>query len=134
MNKTTAHIIVGLADIAAVASCYYAFIEWMSVTQAINTESESISVQSYFGLYILIILVPIIHITSLIQWNSFTTKLINGSLIILFLLMLFGVILLDSHINNKLKNAGFHYCDKQSVMMTFSEFRTYLKENIPCID
>lgn len=134
MNKLTAHLVLAALDIAALAACYYVVTEWSSINQLITDGSESITMQSHLSFYALLIMVPIIHIMTLFKWQESTKKWSNRLLVALFLLFITGAYTLDSHLENSLLSAGYHYCTEQSETMTFSEFRTYIKDNKKCLE
>lgn len=132
MNKVTAHLVFAALDIAALAACVYVFTEWRGIDRLISASSDSISVQSHLGFYALMIMVPVTHILALLKWQAPVKKWVSRFLVALFLLLIVGAFNLGSYIEDKLLTAGYHYCAEQSETMTFSEFRTYLKENIQC--
>jgi len=134
MNKLTAHLVLAALDIAALAACYYVVSEWSRINQMISDASESITMQSHLGFYTLLIMIPIIHLSTLIKWQDSAKKWGNRMLIALFLLFITGAYTLGSHLEDKLLSSGYHYCAEQSKTMTFSEFRTFLKDNKKCLE
>lgn len=134
MNKVTAHSILAVFDIAALAACYYVFTEWRSIDELISIGSNSVSMQSHLGFYLLSIMVPVVHILTLFKWPESAKKLGNLFLVALFVLLMVGAFTLDSSLEDKLLSAGYHYCTEQSEAMTFSEFKTYVKDTSQCIE
>ncbi|MCK5229230.1 MAG: hypothetical protein KAR13_03130 [Desulfobulbaceae bacterium] len=132
MNKNTAHIIIGILDVAAVAACYYVFTQWQQIDQLINVNSESITVQNYLCLYTLMVAVPVTHVLALFQWQGTAKNWANRLLLSFFLLVLVGALSLDVYLKDKILNAGYHYCANRSAGMTFSEFKTYLRGDKQC--
>ena len=134
MNKVRAHIILCFFDIGAIAACYYVFAKWNNIVQQINVSIESITLQSPIGLYLLIVVVPVIHVLSLFRWKGAAEIWANRFLIFSFLFMLVGAFYLSSCFDNKLVTAGYRYCASQSERMTFSEFKTYVRGDLKCSD
>jgi hypothetical protein len=134
MKKKTAHTIMLLFDAATLAACYYAFSEWQDIHQSIKIEAQTITVQSPFGIYILMLMMPIIHGLTLIDWRGSLKKWINRLIISIFLLMVVGLFFLNSYIDKKIVGSGYIYCAKQSEFMTFSKFNTYVREKALCTD
>jgi hypothetical protein len=91
-----------------------------------------ISFQAYFGLYALVALVPIIHLFSQFNWKDRTRQWLNRSLDALLLLLFINAFVLEAQLKNRLSHAGYRYCQALSEQMTFSEFSTYLDQNLPC--
>ncbi|MCP4117881.1 MAG: hypothetical protein GY737_21265 [Desulfobacteraceae bacterium] len=134
MNNTTAHIILGFFDVAALGACYYVFTQWNTIDQQIIGSAESITFQNLIGFYTMMIVVPVTHILSLFQWQGTAKKWANRFLIFFFMLMIVGGFTLSLSFKNKLLNAGYRYCASQSERMTLSEFKTYLREDMKCSD
>lgn len=134
MNKLTAHLIFGLLDVAAVAACYHVFAEWNQITQAIAVNSNQVTFQNHFVFYVLMIILPVIHGLTLFSWQDNAKKWANRGLIAAFLILLGIAFLLDMHMEDRLLTAEYRYCEARSEVMTFSEFKTYVRDDIPCSD
>jgi hypothetical protein len=134
MNKLTAHIILGVLDIGALVACFYVFTEWNDIAQQINVAVDRIVVQNLIGLYTMMIVVPVTHVLSLFQWQEIWKRWINRFLMFFFLLVVIGAFSLSYYFENKLLTGGYRYCAKQSEMMTFSKFKTYIREDLTCSD
>lgn len=134
MKKVTARLVLAVLDIAALAACYYVVTELSRINQLTSDGPDSVTMQSHLGFYVLLIMMPIIHLSTLFKWRASANKWGNRLLITLFLLLIIGAYTLDSQLQDKLLSAGYHYCAEQSETMTFSEFRTYLKDNEKCLE
>lgn len=134
MNKASAHIVLAVFDIAALAACYYVFTEWKSISELISANSNNVSMQSHFGFYALLIMVPTIHIMTAFQWPNYVKKWCNLLLVAQLLLLTASAFSLDLFLEDKLRSAGYHYCPSQSEVMSFSEFKTYFKDNSSCLE
>ncbi len=132
MNKTSAHIVLAVFDIAALAACYYVFTEWKNIGELISTNSNSVSMQSHFGFYAILIMVPTVHAMSVFRWPDYVKKWCNRLLVAQLLLLTASAFALDLCLEDKLRSAGYHYCPMQSEAMSFSEFKTYRKDNSSC--
>jgi len=132
MKKSTAHGILFFFDIASILACFYAIREFNEIIDLIAVNAERITFQSYFSFYFLTIFVPIIHGTSLINWNESTKKALNIFLVAVFLITVTGLYSLNLWLETKLTDSNYTYCTFQSNKMTFSEFKTYLKAGIEC--
>jgi hypothetical protein len=132
MNRATAHFVLGILDIAALYACYYVFDTWAQIGEQIENKVEQISIQAYFGLYGLVVLIPFIHILSLFNWKDRVKQWLSRSLVALLLLLFINAFALESIMKSRLIDAGYHYCHALSEQMTFSEFSTYLEDHIPC--
>lgn len=51
MNKTTAHIIIGVFDCAALYACFYVFSEWNRIETLIQNSANGIELQNRIGLF-----------------------------------------------------------------------------------
>jgi hypothetical protein len=132
MNRTTAHFVLGILDVAALYACYYVFDEWAYIGEQIENKVEQISMQSYFGLYALMALIPLVHALSFFNWKGGAQKWFSRSLIAVFFMLFINAFVLESRIKIRLSDAGYHYCQALSEQMTFSEFSTYLSDHISC--
>ena len=132
MNKTTAHIILLLIDIAALFACYYVYSEYRDISRQINELGESVMIQKPLGLYAALIIVPAIHATAYFNIPENRAKLVNRSFIVLFVLLVVSAFVFDSWFNEKIIESGYVYCEEMSESMRMSEFRVYLKEGQEC--
>jgi len=133
MNKVTAHAILGVFDIAAIAACLYVFSEWENVNELLDQNTGRLSVQSNLSFYGLMIMVPVTHLLTLFKWQKVIEKWGNRFLVALLLSLVVGAFIMDSYLENKILAAGYQYCASQSEAMTFSEYRTYIKGNNECV-
>ncbi|SDU36878.1 hypothetical protein SAMN05216210_3410 [Halopseudomonas salegens] len=133
MNKITAHLVLGLFDVAAVAACVYVFSSWTNIDGQLSQNVDSLSVSSNLNLAGLMVIVPVTHSMALFNWKESIQKWGNRCLIGLFLFLLVGAFIMDSYLESKILAAGYEYCAGQSEKMTFSEYRTYVGENRACL-
>lgn len=132
MKKITAHLILGVFDIASVAACVYVVLTWIGIYKNITYGAEYISIQSNISLIGIMVMVPFVHFMTLLRWGGLFEKWANRLLFLFFLFFLFGVLLVDSYIESKISLAGYKYCVSQSERMTFSERRNYVSEYGEC--
>jgi hypothetical protein len=134
MNKATAHAVLGAFDIAAIGACYYVVNQWSTIDGQLTSGVAAVTVQTPLGLLLLLAIVPLVHLTTLLKPSEQTKKWLNGTLVMLFVIFIFMGFVFDNRLASKIEAAGYQYCPQQSDSMTFSEFKTYLKEGEPCSD
>jgi len=132
MNKTTAHIILMLVDIAALFACYYVYSEYRDISSQLNDLVESVMIQKPLGLYAVLIIVPALHATAFINIPDSRAKLANSSFIAFFVMLVVSALAFDSWFEEKITEAGYVYCEAMSESMRTSEFRVYLREGLEC--
>lgn len=132
MNKRTAHYVLGIIDVASIYAGYHVLDEWTRIGNQIESKADQISIQAYFGLYALAALVPMIHAFSLFNLKDKAKQWLNRSLITLLLVLIINAFVLESQLKGMLTDAGYRYCQELSEHITFSEFNTYLSDNLPC--
>ena len=132
MNKTTAHIILLLIDIAALFACYYVYSEYRDISFQLTELVESVMIQRPLGLYAVLTLVPAIHATAYIKIPDNKAKLVNRSFITFFVVLVISAFVFDSWFDEKITESGYVYCEGRSESMRMSEFRVYLKEGLEC--
>lgn len=134
MNKTTAHIILGGIDIAALGACYYVFSEYHAVEYQLATGVGSFFIQRPLGLYLLIVVAPIVHTVSFFDRLTQTKKWVNYALIIVFLIIVSIGIIVDIRLEARILESGYYYCPSKSQTMRLSEFKAYLRKDLPCLE
>ncbi len=136
MSKLVAHIILAVADIASIFAVVYVLQTWSGITTVINNDSEQISYQSGFCLFLLLLIVPILHLWSLLEakfkFSASTLKWANRAFIGVFVLFVVFAQSLSWRLDNNLSIAGYHYCAERSESRTFSEFRVYSRAPDSC--
>lgn len=132
MNRTTAHLILGFFDVAALYACYYVYTEWRNLKQLLALNVSTITYQEYFCAYLLLMAVPVVHIMSFIDWQDVYRKLANIFLILIFLLIFLAVVGSNSLLEHHLLKAAYTYCPQQSETMTFFGFKTYFNKESLC--
>jgi glucan phosphoethanolaminetransferase (alkaline phosphatase superfamily) len=134
MNKPIAHIVILFFDLAAMGCCYFVFYEFNFIKEQISASAEVITYQNIFGLYALTIMVPVIHVTALIKWGrAVKKKWGNFFLVSAFVLLLISVFIFNLLVKNMIIESGYRYCPEKSQQMSFSTFKTYIKDTHPCI-
>lgn len=134
MGKLRAHIILSLFDIATLFVLYHLFSEWNRISDSILLSENNIRIQKPLGLYLLLLVIPLIHLTSLINVPKTYNRLANYALSGVFLLIIVFSFYLDVRIESRLINAGYSYCKNKSENMRFSEFKVFLKDRNQCIE
>jgi hypothetical protein len=132
MNKITAHATLAIADIASLAACYYVYVEWENLKRQILTASDIIRIQDGMGVYVATLIVPVIHMATFFEWQRAAKRWGNRILILFLFLFGFGVFTLGDIFERKLEAVGYRYCFEKSEMMTFSEFKAYVKVGAQC--
>jgi hypothetical protein len=134
MNKKTAHLIIGIFDLAAIAACYYVFYRVGVIHHSINSDVKVIELQRPIGLYLLLLIVPVVHVLGLFRFSQKILKFVNISAIFCFLLLLVAGLYADRVLESQILKAGYQYCPTRSSGGAFSEFRVYLHDGIQCSD
>lgn len=132
MNKTTAHIIIGVFDCAALYACFYVFSEWNRIETLIQNSANGIELQNRVGLFLLLTVIPLIHFTSFIQWGSRARVWLNRIYVAIFILLIATGVLFNIIIDQKIIRSGYQYCPLLSKSMTFSEFKIYTIDQPTC--
>lgn len=126
MKKTTAHIIFGCFDIAAVGACYHVYHTWVSVHKMLLEGVQQVTIQIPTGLYLLTVLVALVHLMSLVQWSGKKKNWMNYGLVISLVLLTVMCLSFDVILQKHILNAGYRYCVEKSESMTFSKFKTFV--------
>lgn len=134
MNKATAHAVLGVFDIAAIGACYHVVNRWFTINDQLTSGVAAVTVQTPLGLLLLMAIVPLVHLTTLLKPSEQAKKWLNIILVALFVVLVFVGFAFDNRLVSKIENTGYQYCPQHSDSMTFSEFKTYLKEGEPCSD
>ncbi len=132
MNKITANIVLGFFDVAAILACVYAFFEWNTLYENMHSGAQVISYQAYFGVYFMTSMLPVIHVISLFKFKLVSGRIVNYSLVSVFVLLLVLVVLIEHYLRLDLDLKDYLYCSEKSNFMTFSEFKVYIKEGVSC--
>ena len=132
MNKFTAHTVLGFFDLLALYGSYYVFERWHELSLLITNEVNRVEIQSGIGVYVLLLIIPVTHLSSFIQWSDKSARLVNKCLIATFSLLVIVTIFISIRFTDKIEQAGYFYCEKYSNKMTFSEFRIFTKTEILC--
>lgn len=125
MNKLTAHCILALFDLAALAACYMLFAELSHIQDAISQLEKDITLQSPVGIYLLCLIIPLLHTISVFKLQSSLQRILNYLLCIVFGLLVCGSVGLGYWIEHNLTQAGYQHCATQDQTMTFSTFKTF---------
>lgn len=134
MGKFKAHIVLSLFDIMAIFVCYHVVREWNRVSGSVLLSEYSIGVQKPLGLYILLLVIPFMHFSSLINIPVSYKKATSYVLVGIFLLMIILSFYIDYRIDNILTNADYSYCQQKSEGMRFSEFKVFVTDDGQCIE
>lgn len=134
MNKTIAHIILSLIDVAALFACYYVYSEYREITNQLHESVDKVMIQKPLGLYAVLIVMPVLHGISIFKITKNRAKLANNSFIVFFILLVASAFIFDSRLDKKITQSGYYYCDELSESMRMSQFRTYIKEGMACIN
>ena len=132
MNKLTAHTVLVLFDLLAIYGSYYVFGHWYDLTLLIENEINRVEIQSGIGVYFMLLIIPITHLTSFIKWPSDVSPWISKGLIVIFSLLIMMSIFISIKFTEKIEHAGYFYCKKDSNRMTLSEFRIFTKVEALC--
>jgi len=134
MNKLSAHTTLVIFDLLSVYGAYYIFWEWRDLNTLILNQAKSIELQSWVGIYIILLIIPITHISAIVKWQERYNGIVNRVLIVGFagLILLAGVISIK--FTSKVEESNYFYCEKESTQMTFSEFRVFTKTEELCIN
>lgn len=134
MNKSVAHSVLIIIDLAAIYACFYVYSAYSDITQLIDNSAESITIQKPTGLYIVLIMVPIVHGTGFFNIPKRFHKIANSVLVILFALMVFTGVYIDSDLERKIVKSGYTLCESMTEQFRVSEFVTYLRDSKKCTE
>lgn len=132
MNKLSAHTTLVIFDLLSVYGAYYIFGEWRDLNTLILNQAKSIELQSWVGIYIILLIIPITHISAIVKWQERYNGIVNRVLIVGFagFILLAGVISIK--FTSKVEESNYFYCEKESTQMTFSELRVFTKTEELC--
>lgn len=128
MNKTIAHLIFLAIDIAAIYLAYYVLKMYWQLTQDIQTGVDRVSYQWPFGLLLILLVIPLIHIISVILQGSSNSSLSNILMIAGSVAIVAVIVILNIKISGNLQSYDYEYNSKDSKWMTFSMFKYYDKK------
>jgi hypothetical protein len=132
MNKLTAHTVLVLFDLLALYGSYFVFEHWHDLSLLIASQVNRVEIQSGIGVYILLLIIPVTHLSSFIQWSDEAALLVNKGLIATFFLLAIVAIFISIKFTEKIEHTDYFYCEKESDKMTFSEFRVFTRTEILC--
>lgn len=123
-----------LFDALAILAAYYVFSEWRDIYRLIENGAERISYQNYFSLILLLVFMPIMHLLSFINWQDRLQRYGNGLVIGVFASLVAITFYLNNQIETALAANNYTDCVNLRKTMTFSEFKTYMKSELRCIE
>lgn len=115
MNKFRAHIILGVFDIAAFFGAYTAYKHASGMLSSIRLGSESISFESSTFYYLLALIIPVLHCTSLFNKRiktKLSTLIFNVCLAFATLAILSSKYIIATKIESVLSNTGYIPCEE----------------------
>lgn len=134
MSKPAAHLVLLVFDALAILALYYVIDVWREIHHLIDGGVKSIGYQNRFSFLLLLGFVPVVHLFSFIAWRQQFQSLGNGLLLGLFAVLLMAAFYLNGQIKNDLMANGYEDCVNLGIVMTFSEFKTYMKFDSACIE
>lgn len=127
MDKRLAHFVLLIFDGLSLWAFYHVIDKWHEVVQSINAGVSAIELQSPFGLYMVMLIMPIIHSQCLVKIKRKSVEKLRNYLVAgLFLFLLLSGFVFDYLIEKEVTNAGYQLCPSQSEALTFSTFKVYL--------
>jgi hypothetical protein len=132
MNKLSAHIVIGIFDLLALYGAYYVYEQWHELSLLIADQVGRVEIQSGLGVYLILLIIPVTHLVSVINWPERVKGLINKALITTLILLGILAYFVSVKFTEKINQADYFYCEKASKDMTFSEFRIFTKTEILC--
>ena len=138
MQKSVAHAILALFDIAALGAAYYAITQRELALSLAESQAATIQYQSVLGFYLLLLLVPLIHGVALfeafkpLQHNI--KKVLNYCLVGALALSIAGAVMFTRSIDARLALSGYQYCELKSESLTFSTYKFFVREPEQCAD
>ena len=132
MNKATAHATLLVFDCASLFAVYHYLNIWITIEYQITNNAKTISMQNYASVYLLLAMVPIIHFSSLAKLQGKIKAWANRFIITIFFALLLICYFSNRTLEKKIIESGYTYCPSKSQIMTFSEFKAYLKDSEIC--
>lgn len=132
MNKTRAHLLLGVFDLAALAACWWAWSELHQLSLAVSAAVQPIQVQRPVGLLAVAVMVPVVHGICSIPWRGKWSGRAGAVLVVLGTLTLSGVWWVDAAVEKRLIAAEYHRCPGKTRQMTVSKFETWAYEREQC--
>lgn len=134
MKKSTAHIVWCGFDLLSFGVSYYLFRVWVTTVEAIASSYDVLNLQGGFGIFLLAIIVPLVHLASIFEANENVKAWMNRGLVGCFVALVGGAVYLSTSLENRIVESGYIYCESQSESMTFSEFKTFVLNVAQCPD
>jgi len=110
------------------------FTEWHRITNEIVENKKYIEFQWGFGLYLLILIVPLTNILMLLSYKPKIKYYFSQFYLAFYLGMVFLGFYINISVGYKLDWAGYTYCEPLSTHMTKSTFKVYVNEPSLCVD
>ncbi len=115
MNVKTAHVILILFDIAAVAACYWSLSDYLSVKQALHLGSPSVTFESSLLYLPFAMVIPVLHVTSLLRsWEPVkqsVTHISAASVFILIVVVTVFKVQATIEVEDQLEVHQYHACE-----------------------
>lgn len=134
MTKSFAHGIFLGFDIVAIAVCYYVVTEWFRIATQTAAKQPLIELQSGVGVYLIILLLPLFHITTFVKLKTVYKVYGVGLVIACSLCILAFSFYVNIALVHKLEGFDYKYCKAKSLQMSRSEFKVYVREPSQCVD
>ena len=132
MKKSTAHIVWVGFDLLSFGVSYYLFRVWITTVEALAAGSEVLTLQGGFGIFLVSLIVPIVHVSSVFEMNEKAKIWLNRGLVGCFVVLVGGAVYLSAALENRIVQSGYIYCESQSERMSFSEFKTFVLNIVQC--
>lgn len=130
MNKTIAQLIFVLIDLAAIYMAYRTIKNFFELSDNIKNHVSEINFQWPLGLYLLLLVVPILHLSSFVKLEFIEKSGLKEYFTFIPLIIIVAIIVyFNMSISSKLNNHNYKYDTEKSKRMTFSTFRVYQHKN-----
>ncbi len=128
MNKTIAHLIFLAIDIAAIYLAYFVIKTYWQISQDIQAGIDRVSFQWPFGMFLILMIIPVIHLSSIFPKGSGAKSFGDIFLLAGVSSIVLVIALMNINISRNLKSNDYIYNSEDSKWMTFSMFKHYDKK------
>ena len=137
MNKTTSHAILILIDIFCIWALWIFYKEFQRVPMEILNQAEIISFSNRIGFTIVAVGFPPIHLFTIVDniWPGIFKNyipIVNKSVIVLVIALLFAGFISSSWLKSQVENAGYVYCRNLSGVSALAKSLVYTKNMNVC--
>ena len=135
MNKTTAHCLLFLFDLAALLAVWWTFSESREIYKAVASGADMIEYNNRMYFMLAGGIIPFVHTISVIEAlrpKALSSPWAGKLLIGFFVLLLVSAFGLSLNLDRSIQKSGYLRCKKLDSHMSFSTFKVYVNHISVC--